>query len=142
MSYTNQDGVVWLADQGFEAGETTDRGDDLQIANTTNPELYRSEHYGMAGFSCPVPNGRYVVKLHFAETFDEITGPGQRVFSFAVGDRVFKDFDVFARAGGAKRAYIESVPVAITNGRLFIKFEAEVENPEINAIEILPAETQ
>ena len=93
------DGNVWLADQGFEGGQTIERP-DIQIANTKSPDLYRAEHYSMDSFSWPVPNGKYVVKLHFAETFEGITGPGQRVFSFNVQGREFKDFDVWVKAGG------------------------------------------
>jgi alcohol dehydrogenase (cytochrome c) len=53
----------------------------------------------MESFSWPVPNGKYVVKLHFAETFEGITGPGQRVFSFNVQGQEFKDFDVWDKPG-------------------------------------------
>jgi hypothetical protein len=78
------------------------------------------------------------VKLHFAETYEDITGPGQRVFSFNVEGREFKDFDVWVKAGGSQRACIETVPVEITDGKLDIKFTPNVQNPEINGIEILP----
>jgi hypothetical protein len=138
-AFTDSDGNVWMPDQGFADGDTTDRADDLQIANTKNPALYRTEHYGMTSFSYPVPNGKYLVKLHFAETFDGITGPGERVFSFNVEGREFKDFDVWAKAGGAQRADVEAVNVEVTDGKLDIAFTAQEENPEINGIEILPA---
>src|SRR4030095_11795373 len=62
------EGNVWQADQGFEGGQTIERS-DIQIANTKSPDLYRAEHYSMDSFSWPVPNGKYLVKLHFAETF-------------------------------------------------------------------------
>ncbi len=133
-------GNVWQAEQGFEGGQTIERP-DIQIANTTNPDLYRSEHYSMDSFSWPLPNGKYMVKLHFAETFDGITGPGERVFSFAVQDKEFKDFDVWAKAGGAMKAYVESVPVEITDGKLKITFTPKAENPQICAIEIIPLTT-
>jgi hypothetical protein len=138
-SFTDSDGNVWLADQGFADGDTTDRATDLQIANTKDPGLYRTEHYSMTSFSYPVPNGKYIVKLHFAETFDGITGPGERVFSFNVEGQEFKDFDVWAKAGGPNRAYIETVNVEVTDGKLNITFTPKVENPEINGIEIVPA---
>jgi len=136
--FTDSDGNVWLPDQGFADGDTTDRPDDLQIANTKDPALYRTERYGMSSFSYPVPNGKYTVKLHFAETFDGISGPGERVFSFNVEGREFKDFDVWVKAGGQQRAYIETVNVEVTDGKLDISFTPNVENPEINGIEILP----
>ena len=47
--------------------------------------MYRTEHYDMTSFSENVPNGKYTVKLHFAETYEDITGAGERVFSFNVG---------------------------------------------------------
>jgi len=137
--FTDSEGNVWLPDQGFADGDTIDRAPDLQIANTKDPALYRTEHYSMTSFSYPIPNGKYIVKLHFAETFGGISGPGDRVFSFAVEGRQFKDFDVWVRAGGPDRAYIETVPVDITDGKLVITFTPKVENPEINGIEILPA---
>jgi hypothetical protein len=131
------EGNVWLADQGFEGGQTIERP-DIQIANTKSPDLYRAERYSMDSFSWPVPNGKYVVKLHFAETFDGITGPGERVFSFNVQGREFKDFDVWVKAGGALKAYVERVPVEVTNGKIKVTFTPKVENPQICALEIIP----
>jgi enterochelin esterase-like enzyme len=131
------EGNVWLADQGFEGGQTIERP-DIQIANTKSPDLYRAEHYSMDSFSRPVPNGKYLVKLHFAETFDGITGPGQRVFSFNVQGHEFKDFDVWAKAGGPLKAYIEAVPIEVTDGKIKITFTPNVENPQICALEIIP----
>ncbi len=130
-------GTVWLADQGFAGGDTIDRA-GLPIANTTTPDVYRSERYGMDSFTWPLPNGAYQVKLHFAETFEGIGGPGERVFSFNVQGKEFKDFDVWAKAGGFARAYVETVPVQITDGKLKITFTPNVENPQICAIEIVP----
>ncbi|HTL18677.1 MAG TPA: malectin domain-containing carbohydrate-binding protein, partial [Patescibacteria group bacterium] len=134
------DGNVWLADQGFEGGQTIERP-DIQLANTKSPDLYRAEHYSMDSFSWPVPNGKYLVKLHFAETFEGITGPGQRVFSFNVQGHEFKDFDVWVKAGGALKAYIETVPIEVTDGKLKVTFTPKVENPQICAIEIIPQMT-
>jgi len=60
------------------------------------------------------------------------------VFSFNVEGREFKDFDVWVKSGGGARAYIENVPVEITDGQLDIKFTTQIENPQINGIEIIP----
>ena len=135
---TDEAGVVWQADRGFADGETIERP-DLAIANTKTPSLYRAERYSMTKFTQKLPNGKYTVKLHFAETFEDITAKGQRVFSFNVEGKEFKDFDPVAKAGGPLRAYIETVEVEIKDGSLDITFTANVENPEINAIEIIPA---
>ena len=136
--FTDSEGRVWLAEQGFDGGDTIDRDSSTAIANTKDPGIYLSEHYGMNSFSCKIPNGKYTAKLYFAETYDGITGPGQRVFSFTVQGHEFKDFDVWVKAGGANRAHIESVPVEVTNGVFLIGFTSNIENPEINAIEIIP----
>jgi hypothetical protein len=136
---TDSAGNVWQADQGFEGGETISRPSDMEIENTDDPEIYRSERYSMDSFSHELPNGKYPVRLHFAETFEEITGPGQRVFSFDVEGKEFKDFDVAKVAKGVQRAYIEEVDVDIDDGKLEIKFTPDVQNPMINGIEILPA---
>ncbi len=137
-AFTDASGNVWQGDHGFVDGDVIERS-DLNIANTKDPGLYRAERYGMSTFSQPLPNGKYVVKLHFCETYDGIEGPGQRVFSFNVGGQEFKDFDVWVKAGGPLKAYVETVNVEVTNGKLDIKFTSNVENPEINAIEIAPA---
>ncbi len=113
-------------------------GSDAVVTGTKDPGLFTSEHWGMRAFSCKIPNGKYLAKLYFAETYDGITGPGQRVFSLNVQGHAFKDFDIWVKAGGPKRAYIESVPVEVTNGELRIVFAAQTENPAIKAIEIIP----
>jgi hypothetical protein len=45
---------------------------------------------------------------------------------------------IWAKSGGLRKAYVESVPVEITDGELKISFKQQVENPAIKAIEILP----
>ena len=46
---------------------------------------------------------------------------------------------MFAKAGGSQRAYIETVNVQVTDGKLRITFQSNIENPQINGIEIIPA---
>lgn len=137
-NHTDENGVVWLADQGFIGGDTIDRT-GIKVANTDTPSIYTAERYSMTGFSRAVPNGKYIVKLHFAETYEGIYGVGERVFTFNVEGRAFKDFDVTAKAGGVLRAYVETVEVEVTDGKLDITFAYQIENPEINALEIIPA---
>ena len=136
-AFTDSSGNVWQPDQGFDGGDVVER-DATAIANTKDAGLYLSEHFGMNSFSCTVSNGKYIARLHFAETFDGITGAGERVFSFNVQGHDFKDFDIWVKAGGPNRAYIETVPVEVTGGKFTITFTSNVENPEINAIELVP----
>lgn len=134
---TDSEGNVWLADEGYADGDTYSL-DDANITNTTDQALYRTERYGMTSYNFLVPNGKYTVKLLFAEIYSGITGPGDRVFSFNVQGHEFKDFDIWVKAGGFDTAYIQSVDVDVTNGTLNITFTPNVENPKINGIEILP----
>lgn len=134
---TDSEGNIWFGDEGFADGDPYEV-DDAQIANTKDPEMYRSERYGMDSYNFGVPNGQYTVKLLFAEVYSGITGPGDRVFSFNVQGHEFKDFDIWVKAGGPNKAYIQSVDVDVTNGVLNLTFTPNVENPKIDGIEILP----
>jgi len=133
----DSEGNVWLADTGFDGGDTASRP-DIKIEGTKDQALFQAEHYSMTGFTYAVPNGNYLVKLYFAETYEGISDVGQRVFSVNVQGHEIKDLDVFAKAHGAMKAYIESVPVKVTDGKVHITFTPNAENPEINAVEIIP----
>lgn len=144
--YTDQAGNVWLADQQAEAGKTwgavggmtVDRG-ELSIAGTDAPKVYQTERYSMEAYKFTVPNGKYTVRLHFAETYDGITAVGQRIFSVGINDRtVLKDFDPYKEAGGFQKPVVKTIEdIAVTGGEIVIKFTTNVQNPEINGIEIL-----
>jgi outer membrane protein assembly factor BamB len=122
------------------SNEQPQRGanDSSAVSGTKNPELFVSEHWGMTGFAYKVPNGKYLAKLYFAETYNGITDEGQRVFTLDVEGQEFKDFDIWKKAGGPRKAYVESVEVEVTDGELSISFTRQVENPAIKAIEIVP----
>jgi hypothetical protein len=139
-------GITWAGDTGYDGGEQVDRP-DLQVTGTDRPELYRSERYSMDDYSFKVPNGSYDLKLHFSEDYDGITDPTMRVFTYEVKDgdaakgksvKQVKDFSPWKAAGASAKAYIDTVPIAVTNGRITITFTPQVENPQINAIEIVP----
>ncbi len=130
-------GNEWLPDQGFVGGSMYSVP-DVVVTHTKVPELYTTERYSMTAFSWPLPNGKYRVKLMFAEVYSGIPGPGGRVFSFVVQDHEFNDFDIWKKAGGPNKAYVQSVDVEVTDGKLDITFTPQVENPKINGIEILP----
>jgi malectin (di-glucose binding ER protein) len=136
-TFLDADGYTWQPDSGFSGGGMVDRG-NIQIANTRNPQMYRTEHWGMNQFSRPLPNGRYTVVLHFAETYPEITAAGQRVFTVKVEDQEIKDLDIFKEAGGSAKALVKTIPVTVTDGKLDISFTFGEQHPEINGIEIIP----
>lgn len=136
--WTDPQGNVWAAETGFEGGGSVDRG-PIEIVGTDKPDIYRTERYGMESFSVATANGKYTVKLHFAETFSGVSGPGERVFGVKVEDKDLGKVDVFKEAGAANKALVKSVEVNVMDGKLDIVFTADTQNPEINAIEIIPA---
>ncbi|MBN1518046.1 hypothetical protein JXA32_15895, partial [Candidatus Sumerlaeota bacterium] len=114
------------------------RGPAPLIYRTDDVDLFLTEHDSMTAFSCKIPNGKYLAKLYFAETDENITGPGQRVFSFNVQGRDIEDFDILQKADGLKCAYIEPVLVEVTDEKFEINFKAQTGNPAISAIAVLP----
>jgi hypothetical protein len=88
-------------------------------------------------YSFNVPNGNYTVRLHFAENYQPLFQVGQRVFDVNIqGALVFNNIDVFAEVG-ARTALIKTATATVTNGTLSITLVHQVEDPFINAIEIL-----
>jgi len=144
--YTDQVGNAWLPDQLAEAdktwgavgGMTVDRG-KLNMTGTDAPKVYQTERYSMEAYKFAVPNGTYTVRLHFAETYDGITGDGQRIFSVAInGQAALKDFDPYKEAGGFQKPVVKTIDgVTVADGQIVVAFTANIQNPEINGIEIL-----
>ena len=93
----------------------------------------------MEGYKFTIPNGKYTVRLFFAETYDGITAEGERVFSVSInGKTVLNDFDPFKEAGGYEKPVVKTIKdVDVTNGQLDIGFIMNIQNPEINGIEII-----
>jgi enterochelin esterase-like enzyme len=143
--YKDKLGNLWVADQewgtgktwGADDGATMDR-EGVGITGTDIPRIYETERYSMGSYRFTVPNGKYTVRLHFAETFEGIVGPGERVFSVSVqGQEVLKDLDVFKAVGPLKPLIKEYKGVSVENGQLVIGFTPNIENPQICGIEIL-----
>ncbi len=138
-------GNVWAADQELGTGKTWGADDgltidrpDVGITGTDIPRIYETERYSMYSYKFTVPNGKYTVRLHFAETFEGITGPEMRVFSVSVpGQAVLKDLDLFRTVGFLKPLVKEYRGVPVENGQLVIGFAPNIENPQICGIEIL-----
>lgn len=142
--YTAADGRVWKTDQPFAPGRWGYVGGDFvlrdttTIQNTADAFIYLNERYSLTGYRIPLPNGKYTVKLHFAETFDELYGEGERVFTVKIDDQpVLTDFDPFKEAGKKYTAVVKTIPVEVKNGELTITFESQSQSPIINGIEIL-----
>jgi hypothetical protein len=62
---------------------------------------------------------------------------GKRIFDVQLeGQTTFDNLDIFAEAG-ASTALVKTADVAVTDGAVNIRFLHGVQNPKINAIEVL-----
>src|SRR5579883_798732 len=136
-AYTDSAGNLWAADNGFTAGGSYSTS--ASIANTSDPTLYRSEHFnnGTLEYTTTLANGQYSVTLKFAEIY--FTAAGQRVFNIIInGATVESNFDPFAAAGGSNKAVDKTYSITVTGGAIDIRFVPVVQNPKVSAIEIDP----
>jgi hypothetical protein len=144
-SYTDANGNTWLADDswmggakdwGFDGGSTAGRG-QITVENTVDSTVYRTEHYGMTAYNFHLKPGDYLVRLHFAETFDYTNG-GDRVFDVSIqGKKVLSDFDIFREAGGRKKAVVKEFTVPGVTDVLSIEFGRIKASPKVDAIEVI-----
>jgi hypothetical protein len=144
--YTDSQGRAWLPDQfynyGLESygyigkgGHVVLRG-AIPVENTQDPDIYRGERFNLDGYCFRVPNGTYVVRLHFAEGFK--FGVGDRLVDILIeGKTVLKDFDFNKEAGAFRTAYVKELrDIAVTDGELSLT-AAPAYNFKLNGIEVL-----
>jgi hypothetical protein len=133
--YTDSQGRVWRADEAFIGGSVADRG-AIAIDATTEDRLYQTERWGLSGYTAKVPNGKYTVRLHFAETYQNAAGT--RIFTVKVEDRTIANLDVFAEAGGKNKALVKTLnDVVVADGEMNIDFTGS--GALVNAVEIATA---
>lgn len=130
------------ADGGFSRGATYATGAMIHTGSAlaAPPGVYSTERYGEFTYTLTglKPGSSYTVRLHFAET--TFAQAGKRRFSVAVnGVGMLADYDVFAAAGGANKAVVESFQaVANASGAILVQFtHGTADNPKVSAIEVL-----
>lgn len=140
--YTTVGGKLFINDTYATGGTVYSANANLQIANTDDDVIYRTERWGNMTYNIPVSNGAYKVNLHFAEIYFGVTGgggAGSRRFHVDVeGTRRLDNYDVFVKAGGAARAIQEEIYTQVTDGFLTIQFTGVTDNAKISAIEVSP----
>jgi hypothetical protein len=138
-AYTDSQGQVWSVDTGFTGGSAATPSGTVDILNTTDDTLYRSERWGAFNYSFAVPAGNYAVTLKFAETY--FSSVGQRLFNVAInGTTVLSNFDIVAAAGGANTAVDRTFTVSATTGNITIQFihvTGQPDDPKVDAIQIV-----
>ena len=141
-TFTDSAGNLWSADTGFNTG--TASSVSTPINNTVDDALYQTERWDASTspeltYSFNLPNGGYLVNLHFAETYSGAFGVGKRVFDVLLEGQLRIDkLDIYSRVG-ANTALIIGLPVTVNDGQLNIAFVHGIENPKVSAIEVLSA---
>ena len=88
-------------------------------------------------YTIPVDNADYTVNLYFGDEYAGAAQIGQRIFDITIEDELRQNnFDIVA-AFGHKVGGMLSFPVKVTDGELNIEFGHEVQNPTLNAIEVI-----
>jgi Tol biopolymer transport system component len=138
--FTDSNGYFWEADRGFNTGGVSTF--TSPIANTVDDVLYQTERYDLSAapelqYAFAVPNGTYLVRLHFAENYAPNFAIGKRVFDVdAEGALLFDNIDIF-RETGSRAALVKSAAVTVADGTLNLLFRHQAQNPIIDAIEII-----
>ncbi|MFT4220201.1 MAG: PKD domain-containing protein [Microbacterium sp.] len=94
-------------------------------------------------WALPVEEGAPIeVRLYFANRYSGTAEEGDRVFDVSVdGSLVLDDFDIVAAAGGTDIGIMRSVEL-VSDGTVNIDFGHVVENPLVNAIEIIRTDVE
>lgn len=140
-------GREWLPDSGrneprgygFIGGGAGTRRAPVRYSGGAATAVYRNERYGMKAYEFDVPHGTYTVRLHFAEGFECVYRPGERVFDVSVQGRpVLKDLDPFVAGGGFARASVFDVSGVKVDevGVLRVGFTDKVNAAMIQGIEV------
>jgi|GEM_PF-2645444 len=143
-AYTAVNGKQWAADSGFTGGTVYAPADpQATFIGTNDPALHQTERYGDASEFSYIFNmapGSYRVYLYNAPLWNGTCGAGTRLFNVSInGTAVLTDYDMQATAAECYTVDLQHFPVTTTNGVINITFApGSVQNPKINAIEIVP----
>lgn len=138
--FSDDEGRTWAADQFYVDGEVASHAAGIDILETEDDDLYRTERWGLDGYQIPVESGRYLVRLHHAEVYEGCQAEGCRRFSVEVeGVVVESAIDLFETVGGY-RPLVLSVEVEVTDGWLDVSFGTLEQSPQIAGLEVLAAD--
>ncbi|NAS12383.1 malectin domain-containing carbohydrate-binding protein [Poritiphilus flavus] len=116
------------------------------VDEATFNTIFAQERYSDPGenmeFTVPMINGDYTVNLFLGNSFGGTSEIGQRVFDIEIeGVIAFPNLDLVAEFGHLSGGMV-SYDVILADGELNIRFlQGLVQNPLINAIEIVPTQT-
>jgi hypothetical protein len=122
---------------GHTGGNAIALPDTLQIYNTADQEIFRSELRDISFVNVRVPEGHYHVTLMFAET--EYSSPASRIFDVYAEDQlIFNDVNIYGEAGFKKNTAVEKTitDLAVNDGVLDLFFQDVVGEPVLSGLKI------
>lgn len=131
-SSTTIDGSEWEGDEVWlvpGSVSSTFAIPGAEIAATDIDTLYETDRFGNPfGYTIPVENGRYSVRLHFAEIFHGVftptLEPGDRVFDVLLeGERRIAELDLAVEIGNPMTAYSMNLETIVNDANLDIRLE-------------------
>ncbi|MDQ8188173.1 malectin domain-containing carbohydrate-binding protein [Pelagicoccus sp. SDUM812002] len=143
--FVDSEGNLWQSDAGLAGGNIHSAGVD--VLDTEDDFLFRSERWEPSSgneieYDLPLDNGDFVVRLYFTEVNGSVARVGGRVFGVAVEDEtVASEIDIFASVGLSMVHQVE-VSGTLADGSLSIALLREIDNPKLNAIEVLQSEAK
>ena len=139
-------GNFWLGDRYYSGGVASSQPPQF-LARAPDMTLYQTFRSGNFSYHIPLKPGNYELHLYFAETHygpGSLSGGGEasRLFDVLLnGKPLLRIFDIIKDAGGNnigdERVFKDVTPAA--DGFLHLTFQALIDSPILNAIEIEPA---
>jgi len=128
----------------FQADDFYRGGIALRKTAASRNRLYQSQRYFVQallgeGYKIPVPNGNYMVRLHFTEI--QFAERNTRVFNVLLEDTPIRQtpVDVYGETSSIGTPLILQTIISVGDEMLDINFEKISHNPTISAIEIYSA---
>jgi len=113
------------------------------VPPTVNGDIFHTERYSTSGmaYAVDVPAGTNVfVRLFVGNNFGGTATAGSRVFDISIdGNIVEDDFDIIPRFGNQTGGMLEYL--ITSDGTVDIAFTGVVENPLVNGIEVVAADS-
>ncbi|QIO22807.1 malectin domain-containing carbohydrate-binding protein [Haloarcula sp. JP-L23] len=138
------DYLVAGGDQTASFGQSLS-GIDSSVPSGTPSQIWETERWdpddgNEMQYEFPVPEGEQAeVRLYFYDGYGGTSSVGDRVFDISVEDQTVENFDII-EAYGDQTGAMKSFTVT-SDGTIDVDFAHVFENPQINAIEILPLES-
>jgi hypothetical protein len=112
----------WVSDKKYVVRKH--RGDEFTFKRKANTvkvsdpapvEVYQTVRHRPHSYSFELPDGEYLVRLHFTDDYDP-KGNIRRMDFVVENQRALKGFNVVAAAGGVGRAVVKEIPVRVLDG--------------------------